>query len=187
VTGPKLPMPNDAKSPRRKRLRLPGYDYSTAGGYFVTICAHNHKLVFGSIHDGIVNLNAAGRIIEKHWNELPYHYASVVLDSFVVMPNHVHGVLFLRPPDEMPADGKSGAGHRTARTLGDVIRSFKKFSAREVNKQRGTTGQPLWQRNYYERVIRDQEELRMIRQYIQDNPIRWEFDKENPNRTNQIL
>ncbi|MBM3325134.1 MAG: hypothetical protein FJY66_05655 [Calditrichaeota bacterium] len=76
----------------------------------------------------------------------------------------------------------SGAGHRTAPTLADVIRSFKKFSANEINKRRGTTGQPFWQRSYYERVVRNEEELQRIRQYIQDNPVQWELDKENPDR-----
>lgn len=182
MSRPGSPTQKDTDSSGRKRLRLPEYDYSTAGDYFVTICTHEHRLVFGSIQDGIVNLNDAGRIVEKHWNELPHHYASVVLDSFVVMPNHVHGILFLQAPDEIPEDNQPRAGHRTAPTLGDVIRSLKKFSAIEINKGRGTTGQPFWQRSYYEHIIRNEEELRRICQYIQDNPMQWEFDRENPNR-----
>ena len=161
--------------PRRKHIRLRNYDYSGAGGYFVTICTQRHVLLFGAVQDGVVKLNNTGRMVEQFWNELPQHYPTVVLDSFVVMPNHVHGILFLQPEDELRSGRRpdptglvdvvdARAGRRPAPTLGDIIRSFKSFSANRINKLKGTTGQPLWQRNYFERVIRNERELNNIRQ-----------------------
>jgi putative transposase len=167
----------DQKSHRRRSLRLRGYDYSQAGAYFVTVCAHNRICFFGDISAGIVQLNDSGMIAQETWIHLAEHYSNLTFDAFVVMPNHIHGILVL-------ADDLVGAGLKPAPTqrhaLPEIIRAFKTFSARRINACRGTLGVPVWQRNYYEHIIRNEKALTRIRQYIAYNPARWADDPENP-------
>lgn len=126
-------------------------------------------------------LSAPGRAVHACWSELPRHYENVVLDYFIVMPNHVHGVVFLR--------GAGGAGFKPAPTravvpVTEVVRAFKTFSARRINDMLGRSG-AVWQRNYYERVVRNDRELQAIREYVLSNPAKWEFDRENPERRSE--
>jgi REP element-mobilizing transposase RayT len=124
--------------------------------------------------DGTMRLNDTGRIAATAWNDLPAHYNNVELDCFIVMPNHIHGILMLHDV---------GAGLKPAPTrhgLPEIVRAFKTFSSRQINEPRKTVGVPLWQRNYYEHVIRSEESLNRIRRYILDNPAQWQFDRENP-------
>jgi putative transposase len=134
----------------------------------VTICVLKRACLFGTIVDNEVQLNDLGRAVETAWSDLPGDYDRVTLDQFVVMPNHVHGILVL---DE---------GCRAA--LSEVVRGFKSFSAAKVNVARATRGASLWQRGYYEHVIRDDGDLGRIREYIANNPAQWALDEENPNR-----
>ena len=159
----------------RRSLRLKGYDYSQAGAYFVTICTHNRECLFGGVLDGHMRLNDAGRSIQAAWETLPHFYPHAVLDAVVVMPNHVHGIIIL-----------VGAGFKPAPTgicygLPELIRAVKTFSSRRINELRGTPGATVWQRNYFERVIRNDNEMHRIREYIFNNPAQWELDRENPN------
>ena len=176
----------------RHSIRLRGYDYSTAGYYFVTFCVQGRECLFGEIVDSEVVLNNAGLMIENVWQKLPQRFPNVVLDSSVVMPNHFHGIIIIQPPVGAPLaapddrqNGNTNQGAASSaptdnKTLGDVIRSFKSISAIGANKIIGRSGQPLWQRNYYERIIRNENELHQIQQYIHDNPMQWETDDENP-------
>ena len=262
----------DTGWPNRRTLRLQGYDYSQAGAYAVTICTHDGAFLFGYVADGAMHLSAAGRVVERVWDGLPEHYPHVGLDVFVVMPDHVHGVIVLadvplpdddgieanrRPrggPDastgrrvgHRPAPTQergptsvseavggewSGAkvrgrrvGHRPTHTreqgrpsghraisgeqdeaglrgrraglrpaptksvvaprhgLSEVVRGFKSFSGRRVNELRGTFGIPVWQRGYYEHVVRNEEDLNRIREYIEGNPLRWLLRREDQER-----
>ena len=167
---------------QRRPLRLREYDYASAGAYFVTVCTRNRECLFGDVVGEEVVLNAYDHIVVSCWNELPVHYLHCVVDTFVVMPNHVHGIVFLN------ADKSSvGAGFKPAQTpphgLPEIVRGFKTFSARRINARRKTPGLSVWQRNYYEHVIRNEESLNRIRQYIADNPTRWGLDRENPEGT----
>ena len=144
-------------------MRLPGYDYAQPGAYFVTICTRDHASLFGAIADGMISLTVRGRIVRNTWLRLPEHYP-VELDAFVVMPNHVHGIIVIP---------SVGAGFKPAPTLSEIVRAFKTFSARRI-------GHPVWQRNFYEHIVRSEAALERIRQYIVDNPARWAFDRENP-------
>ena len=184
----------------RHSIRLRGYDYSTAGYYFVTFCVQGRECLFGEIVDSEVVLNNAGLMIENVWQKLPQRFPNVVLDSSVVMPNHFHGIIILQPPVGAPLaapddrqNGNTNQGAASSaptdnKTLGDVIRAFKSISAIGVNKIVGRSGQPLWQRNYHERIIRNEKELHQIQQYIHDNPMQWETDDENPaNHQNDTL
>ena len=161
----------------RHSIRLPGYDYSQAGAYFVTICTAGREYMFGEIIDGKVVPNDAGEIVKSVWNELPNHYPHVELDQFVIMPNHFHGIIVLLNT----TINVVGAGLKPAPTvikrhgLPEIIRGFKTFSARRINEINKSSGSKLWQRNYYEHIIRNGYELDRIRHYIFNNPQRWVY------------
>jgi len=167
----------------RRSIRLRGYDYSQAGAYFVTICTNNRECLFGEVVDGEMRWNDAGRMVNKCWYEIPAHFPHVELDAFVVMPNHVHGIIVVGAPFMAPHDSgamNQGAMNR-APTLGGMVRSFKAVATRRL-RQAGCSAF-AWQRNYYEHIIRNEESLDRIRRYIADNPARWSFDRENPAAT----
>lgn len=174
----------------RKSVRLREYDYSQPGNYFFTICTVNRACILGEIRGCGVKLSAAGEFVQATWLTIPDHFPMVHLDEMVIMPNHVHGILCIRTDEDgMPVDrpwpggsnAQSGIGPRK-NSLGSIIGSFKSASSREINKHRGTPGVPLWQANYYEHIIRDEQSLDRIRAYIAGNPARWEDDEENPYR-----
>lgn len=168
----------------RQSIRLKDYDYSSAGAYFVTIYTHGRECLFGEIIDGGMQVNDAGRMAEKVWLELPGRFPDVVLDAFVVMPNHFHGILFIvgaplaAPCLELAHENKGTASGTP--TLGKIMRAFKSISGIEVNRILDRQERPLWQRNYYERIIRNGDELSSIREYIMFNPSKWAEDEENP-------
>jgi REP element-mobilizing transposase RayT len=175
---------------RRRSIRLKGYDYSQPGAYFVTICAHNREMLFGDIIDNAMIMNEYGEMVEYTWYDLHNHNHNIKLDDFVIMPNHVHGVIIINGigPDAV------GAGSKPAPTtmnhkqhgLSEIIRQFKTFSARHINKIRQSPGIHVWQRNYYEHIVRDENELNRIRKYIIENPLNWDMDNENPNTMETI-
>jgi REP element-mobilizing transposase RayT len=192
----------DPSCHHRRSIRLKGYDYSQAGAYFITLCVQDRECLFGSVVDDEMQLNEHGQIVWDVWYDLPNHVSNVVLDAFVVMPNHVHGILIIN--DGVVGAGSVGAGSEPAPTstttlpgptsttrentptttkrhgLPEIIRQFKTFSARRINELRGTTGTLVWQRNYYEHIIRDEAALNRIRKYIANNPLQWALDRENP-------
>jgi len=174
---------------RRRSIRLKGYDYTRPGAYFVTVCTHRREMLFGEVVNGVMQLNAFGEIVWKCWDEIPTHFPNVELDAFIVMPNHVHGIIVI------VADGMVGATHASPlpdpqylshprgpapQSLGAIVGSFKSAVTRRINHMRGTSGAPVWQRNYWEHVIRTERVLNAVRQYIHDNPPRWSFDRYNP-------
>jgi putative transposase len=187
-------------SHHRRSIRLPGYDYSQSGAYFVTICTQDRACVFGRIDNGELRPNDAGNSVHGWWMELSNKFPSVETDAFVVMPNHVHGIiaildspvgadLCVRPEQSRPDQegAHAGAPLQTNRpAIGDIVRWFKTMVTNEYIRGVKTQGWPafrgrLWQRNYYEHVIRNEDELDRIRQYIENNPINWAFDRDNPN------
>jgi putative transposase len=157
------------KKPRRRSIRLKEYDYSQPGGYFITICTHNREPIFGNIVNGKMELSLYGKIVSTRWRNLQRRHKYMDLGAFIVMPNHFHGIIVIR----------SGA-KRDA--VPDIVRGFKTFSARRINQERDTPGNPVWQRNYWEHVIRDQDSFRRIHDYISTNPLRWHLDRENLQR-----
>ena len=181
----------------RRSIRLKGYNYNQSGAYFVTIVTQNRICLFGDISDGKIVLSAAGRIAQESWVGLPSRFAAVSLDSFVVMPNHIHGIIivgaqFIAPrsaqfiaPDSVPDNhaytAQEGAMNR-APTLGEIVRTYKAASTRMI-RQRANL-EFAWQRNYYEHISRNEESLNRIREYILENPSRWTIDRENPDASN---
>jgi REP element-mobilizing transposase RayT len=176
-------MSYDPNKHHRRSIRLSGYDYSQKGIYFVTVCTQNREHLFGRIENGEMQMNDAGRMVEFTWFDLPNHNPHIVLDEFVVMPDHVHGVILITDGN---ADVDVGAGSEPAPTeptptterhpLSEIVRQFKTFSAKRVNQIRGITGIPVWQRDYYEHIIRNDAELDHVRQYIANNPAKWDYE-----------
>ena len=172
----------------RRSLRLPGYDYKTPGAYFVTIVTHERRSLFGRVADYSVKLSTMGVIAQELWLEIPRHFSRARLDAFVVMPNHVHGLIILTwspevgarhavPPPRAEAFGQPRPG-----SLPTIIRSYKSAVTRRINLLSQTPGKPVWQRNYWEHVIRNEAALSRIREYIAANPYRWPLDPLNPQR-----
>jgi putative transposase len=141
-------------------MRLAGFDYSSAGAYFVTVCTRNRQCLFGEIVEGQIRCNQTGELVAWCWGEIPHHFPHVILDAFVVMPNHVHGVLLLTDA--------VGAGH--AQPLPTIVGSFKSAASARV-------GTSIWQRNYWEHIVRSERALNRIRRYIAENPSQWETDQ----------
>ena len=163
----------------RRSIRLRGYDYSRAGAYFVTVCAQERECVFGDVVSGRMVLNNSGRMVEKCWNDIPVHFPHVKSDEFIVMPNHVHGILLIvgaRHAVPLPEQ----FGKPVSSSIPTVVRSFKSAATKQINQTRNNPGAKLWQRNYYEHIIREDDELNRIREYMISNPAQWESDPENP-------
>ena len=177
----------------RKSIRLDGYDYSGAGAYFISVVAQGRLCLFGSVVDGELRLNDAGKMVRRVWDGMPDRFPLINMDEFVVMPNHVHGVIFIHQPapttgatSRAPAGGR--APTRGAPTLGDVVGAFKSVTTVEYSRGVREMGwqrfdKRLWQRNYFERVIRNDSELGRTREYIANNIMNWESDRENPSGT----
>ena len=177
----------------RQSMRLYEYDYSQAGAYFVTVCTQNRDFLFGEITDGRMVPNDAGRMIQSSWDELPHHYPGIDIDAFVAMPNHIHGIIVLvgAGPRACPGNGKlqedGGQPRGVAPTLSlpDIVHRFKSLTTTRYKhgvQQFGWIPFPgkLWRRNYYEHIIRNEEELDRLREYIVNNPAQWALDDENP-------
>ncbi len=183
-------------SPQRNRrsIRLKGYDYSQAGIYFVTICTQNRELLFGEVVNRKMVLNDAGRVAEKCWYAIPEHFPHVGLGTFVVMPNHIHGILLINDKTvgaknfSPPQSDQNPSG--TSQTIGSVIRGFKIGVTKWMRQN--TEFYNIWQRNYHEHIIRNEDELNRIRKYITDNPAKRVSDREKPdicggNRTDTTI
>jgi REP element-mobilizing transposase RayT len=173
----------------RRSMRLKGFDYS-AGVFFVTLVTANRECVFGDVRNDEMQLNTLGLIVQEEWRRSAEIRPEIHLDAFVVMPNHLHAIVGLATQrDAVGAHGRAplpanmGATmFRPARSLGSLVAGFKSAATHRVNTLRRTPNQPLWQRNYYDHVIRNDAELDRIRAYIIENPRRWADDTENPNR-----
>ncbi len=183
-------MPFDPKKHRRRSIRLEGYDYSQVGEYFVTLCAHKMRRLFGEVKNGQMHLNRLGQIVESEWRKTPHLRPGVDLGDFVVMPNHLHGLVLirLRPQKKNVAGSLARRAHdcaplrRPPRGLGSIIAGFKSVTTTRINQQRGTPHSPVWQRNYYEHIIHDEEDYLRTRHYISINPKLWHLDRYNPLR-----
>ena len=183
----------------RRSIRLKGYDYSSAGAYFVTLCSQNREYLFGQVVNREMELNDMGMIAKKCWNEIPSHFPHVRLDEFIVMPNHIHGILIITSVGAnniSPVGANNCSPHRpqgTSETIGSIIRGFKIGVTKWFRRQNrqdipcSEIVKDVWQRNYFDHIIRDDESLNRIREYIIQNPMQWEFDRENPIGANSNL
>lgn len=221
----------DAKRRQRRTIRLKGYDYSSSGAYFITICTHQRQCLFGEIVNGEMRLNQFGRLVRSQWLKIPHHHTHVELDAWVIMPNHIHGILILNTPGRdaalgqdlenstddsnpnatplcdreyvngawLPAESGVAFGQKSlpssanslpnaaplpprlgAGTVGAIVLNFKSVTTRSFNRIQRSPGSTIWQRNYYEHIIRSEASLGRIRQYIQNNPLSWQHDQLHP-------
>ena len=170
----------------RRSIRLKGYDYSQAGAYFVTMCVRSRAGVtpplLGDVADKRMRLNEFGEIVVAGWHGVTDHFPHVETDAFVVMPNHIHGIVIIADVvgagSPRPYVPSSSSSRKWA--LGHIVAYFKYQSTKRINEIRGTPGVPFWQRNYHDHIIRNKEALDRIRRYIADNPARWGEDQNNP-------
>jgi REP element-mobilizing transposase RayT len=189
-------MKYDPEKHHRRSVRLKGYDYSLSGAYFITICTKDRECLFGQINTGEMILNEYGDIVQKYLEHLPERFSNMQFDIHVILPNHIHGIIIINdncrgevfsPPDmstplhryEPQKKGGKTPPLRREPTLGNIIAYFKYQTTVKINEIRDTFC-PIWQRNYYERVIRNDLELSKFRKYVQNNPLQWDIDKENP-------
>ncbi len=167
-----IEMPYDPERHHRRSIRLKGYDYRAEGAYFVTLCVQDRRCLFGAIARDAVQLSATGQAVVESWVWLGQQYPYVILDEWVVMPNHLHGLLFIT--EELP----DGTMAPMRKTLGRLMGAFKTVSTKRVNALRETSEARLWQRDFYDRVVRNEHELNAIRDYIASNPANWRSDSE---------
>jgi len=171
-------VPNGSKNTgHRRSLRLAGWDYSSNGAYFVTVSTWDRHNLFGEVIEGNMNLNDTGHLVAGLWQWLAQQYPHVLLDEWCVMPNHLHGILVLSGDEHDSGRG----GSRTAPTpkrkpVGRLIGAFKTVSAKQINLRRQTPGARVWQRDFWEHIVRDDAEMDRIRLYIKSNPANWEAD-----------
>jgi REP element-mobilizing transposase RayT len=187
--------------PRRKSPRLPNYDYSSNGAYFVTTCTQNRESVLCKIEQNTVQHSTLGTIVQTAWLDLPNHYPNIELDAFIIMPDHIHGIIWLHDMPDVGdgltpdvgdgltpdvgdgltpdvGDGLTpdvGDGFKPSPTkhgLTEIVRALKTFSARRINEARGTQGTAFWQRGFYDHIVRVEHDLENIRAYILENPLR---------------
>ncbi len=164
----------------RRSIRMTSYDYASPGAYFVTACAHARACLFGGIDGGEMTLNQYGNIVHSEWLRSAEIRYEIELDEFVIMPNHIHAIVSIV---------RDGRGDRLVaptgprpKSLSSLLAGFKASATKRINQARGTPGAPVWQRNYYERVVRNERELTRVREYIRLNPLKWAFDHENPHK-----
>lgn len=186
-------MPFEPQVHHRRSIRLKGYDYSQTGAYFVTLVSCRRVSLFGNMQGDKIVLSEMGKMVKRCWLNLPEIF-NIQLDEWVIMPNHLHGIIWIldsrtgeataqtnydlsislravASPQQRPIGTQPGS-------LGAIIQNFKSVSTRKINHMRSTLGVRIWQRNYYERIIRDEEEWGRIRLYIQENPAQWKEDIE---------
>ncbi len=164
-------MNYDPQIHHRRSVRLRGYDYSRAAAYFITICTYKRETS--------LDAKQVQDVVRSAWYGLPDRFPNVTLDECVVMSNHLHAIIILEDAASSRGAASTGAASG-APTLGAVVRALKSVSAIGANNLVGQPGRPFWQRNYYEHVIRDEDELNAVRQYIRDNPLNWHQDPDNP-------
>ncbi|AFY32102.1 transposase [Calothrix sp. PCC 7507] len=189
-------MPYDPQKHHRRSIRLKGYNYTEAGAYFVTICTKAWQCLFGNVVNGEMQLNSLGYIAFHCWQTIPYHFPYIELDIFVVMPNHIHGILIITDnPVEarhclalnQHSEGNPEQFGKPVRgSISTVIGSYKSVVSKRINIILQTKGQSIWQRNFYEHIGREQKALDNIQEYIVNNPQRWADDPENPQANSDI-
>ncbi len=175
---------------RKNTLRFEGYNYSNSGAYFITICSYKKENIFGDIENGLMHLNNIGKIIQDCWYQITENNNNVKLDDFVIMPNHIHGIIRIvgaiheSPEENINARRNNGVirelplrNERRTMLLSKIIGRFKMNTSKLINKIHNSKGSHNWQRSYYDHIIRCEEDLNNTKQYIQNNPFNWETDE----------
>jgi REP element-mobilizing transposase RayT len=173
----------------RRSIRLKGYDYASGGAYFVTICTFRRHCLFGQIVDGEMQLNEIGHIVAEEWLQSRMMRKEIDFDQWVIMPNHLHGIVLINPINPVGANDRlplqEDGSHRMVppmkkRSLSSFVAGYKSAATKRINALRNAAGTPVWQRNFYEHIIRSESSLQYIQQYVQNNPATWQDDQLNP-------
>lgn len=192
-----MPLGYDSHLPHRRSIRLRGYDYTRDGVYFITICTHGKDCVFGEIADGEMRLREWGRVVQIEWRRTATVRPNASLGAFVVMPDHIHGLLVLaraepKPAPESPRPRTGDPSGRPATapvlqptgpaagSLGAIIGQYKSAVTKRIRTLSDAQAGPLWQRGYHDHIVRGDEALQRIREYVETNPKRWELDSRHP-------
>ncbi|MEW5798062.1 MAG: transposase [Bacteroidota bacterium] len=162
-----------------KQYRLPYYNYASTNLYFVTICTYKRQEIFGRILNSKINLSDEGKCVEDSWKMIPVVANYAGIDVFVIMPNHIHGIIAINNPDE-PRELPTKAFAVRKRSLSNVVRNFKTAVTTKIRKLKNDNEYPVWQSRFYDRIIRNEKELNAIRNYIINNPVKWEEERNNP-------
>lgn len=215
-------MPYNPAIHNRHTIRLQGYDYTQSGAYFITICTDQKECIFGKIDSGSMHLSSLGEIAYYQWLQLPKRFTNIVLDSFVIMPNHIHGIIVIQkgrgeagdtryssqskisisPASPLHPDTNSLRTPLTnpgklkeptqpngtiSGSIGAIVQNYKSLTTRKINMIQRTKNQSIWQSNYYEHIIRDENDYARIVDYIENNPHSWEDDVMYLSNPTQLL
>jgi len=171
----------------RHSIRLTDYDYANPGGYFITICVQDRRCVLGDVNDSKAVPSPIGKIVEEAWQSIPSHFYGINLDLNVIMPNHFHGIIIIEDtrldgrgevPSPINTVIKGGVTPPLRKpTLGQIVGYFKYLSSKKINESMNLPPNRFWQRNYYEHIIRNEQDLHNARKYILENPLKWEEDE----------
>jgi putative transposase len=167
---------------------LPGFDYSRVGVYFVTICAFERRCIFGDVSENKTIPSPIGQIVGSCWIEIPQHFPNVKTETYLVMPNHIHGILTIHSmraganPKDKAALAVESFDKHTPGSIPTIIRSFKAAASKRARNSGSAKGEAIWQRGYYEHVLRNTREFVEMTNYILQNPARWADDEDNLER-----
>jgi putative transposase len=175
----------------RRSLRLKGYDYSSRGAYFITICAHQRQCLFGAVINGEMQLSECGQIASNEWLRSQDIRQEINFDAWVIMPNHIHAIVLIQTSDlpqhpvgahgaPLPNGALPGIAYRRPRSLSSFVAGFKSTTTKQINIMQNAPRIPVWQRNYYEHIVRNEASLECLRQYIHNNPLSWKEDQLHP-------
>ncbi|QIR37828.1 transposase [Tolypothrix sp. PCC 7910] len=189
-------MPYDPQKHHRRSIRLKGYNYTQPGAYFITICTKARQCLFGNVVNGEMQLNSLGYIAFNYWQTIPKHFPHIELDAFVVMPNHLHGILIITENtvgarhclalNQHLDHNQKNFGQPVRSSISTVIGSYKSVVSKSINIIWQTQGQSIWQRNFYEHIGREEKSVDNIREYIANNPQRWDDDPENTRNNSDV-
>jgi putative transposase len=188
-----MPSKYDPQKYHRRSIRLPNYDYSQSGAYFVTIVTWHRECLFGEVVDGEMVISKFGLVAKQQWEKLPQRIPTIELGEYAIMPNHMHGIIVItygkgtagNPNDLDSESSRRAPTHEQFQkpvkgSIPTIVRSYKSAVSYRINLMRGTQDIPVWQRNYYEHIMRNEQDLQNKTDYIEANPMLWDQDEENP-------
>lgn len=171
------PTMSTSAFPQRKTPRLQGYDYRQNGAYFITVCTYKRQHLFGEIYGDEMELNTLGCIVQTCWEQIPTHFPVAELDAFVIMPNHMHGIIFITLETEPNNYQPERFSKPIARSLSTIMRSFKSAVTKQINQLLVADNKSVWQGRFHDHIIRSERSLNVLREYAINNPARWDKDR----------